>query len=82
MVKNEIEKCVVCGKEIPDGVGRFNYPVGTHCNECGEKSKWHEKFSKMRASQIIKYMGIDPAKYGLDQDTLNYLSNDNKNGDE
>ena len=35
MVKNEIEKYVVCRKEIPD-----------------------------------------------DQDTLNYLSNDNKNGDE
>jgi hypothetical protein len=61
---NETEKCIVCEIELPAGVGRFHYPDGDYCNTCGEKSKWHEKFSKMRASEILAYCGIehDPLK--------------------
>lgn len=72
-------KCVVC--DYPSLSG-FNYPDGFYCSDCGVKSKWHEKFSKMRASQIIKYLGIDPSQYGLDDDTINEMSNDNRKGDE
>ena len=67
------DECIVCEKKIPDDAGRFNYPVGTHCIECGEKSKWYKKFNNMKAAEIIKYMGIPPENYGLDGDTLDDL---------
>ena len=52
------DKCIVCQKEIPDGIGRFHYPTGDHCVDCGEQSKWYAKFKDMKASEIMKYLGI------------------------
>lgn len=52
------DHCIICEKEIPDGVGRYHYPNGDHCVDCGEKSNWHEKFKNMKASEVMKYLGI------------------------
>lgn len=30
-------KCSKCGKEIPVGVGFYNYPSGAMCSKCGEE---------------------------------------------
>ena len=66
-------ECTVCFKILPYTDGYYNYPTGLHCLECGEKSIWYEKFKNMRASEVIKYLGIDPKQYGLTQEQLDEL---------
>ena len=68
------EECHVCEKKLAEGEGRFHYPDGVYCSDCGETSGWYCKFSMMRASQIIKYMGIDPPQYGLTKEALDELA--------
>ena len=82
MVSDKDDHCVVCLKPFAEGQGCYNYPDGLYCADCGKKSKWYEKFSRMTASQIIKYMGIDPKLYGLTDNAINYMSRDNRSGDE
>jgi hypothetical protein len=68
------EECHVCEKKFAKGEGRFHYPDGDYCNDCGVTSGWYCKFSMMRASQIIKYMGINPTQYGLTKEALDELA--------
>ena len=59
-----MESCIICEKQLEDGIGRYHYPDGDYCHTCGEKSKWYEKFSKMGAVEVIEYMGLQE-QYGV-----------------
>ena len=37
-------KCTKCPTIIEDGEGRYNYPSGVQCNDCGKD--YHDKHSK------------------------------------
>ena len=43
-----MESCIICEKQLEDGIGRYHYPDGDYCHACGEKSKLYEKFSKKK----------------------------------
>ena len=59
-MENDMVECKTCLTEIPDGTLRANYPDGSYCVDCAEKTVWHRRFKNMKASEIMKYLGLPP----------------------
>lgn len=48
------DKCVKCKKVIEDGEGRFNYPDGVRCGDCGVNYTGWKKKSKPKPVSIMQ----------------------------
>ena len=52
-------KCKECKTKIIDGEGRYNYPSGTRCRDCGKKINCLLEAGETLIEQYRKITGYD-----------------------
>ena len=55
--KSKIPSCKECHIIISDGQGRFNYPKGTYCIQCGSRIDDLLKNAEILVKQYVKETG-------------------------
>ena len=47
----KLTKCTKCGRTIEEMEGRYNYPSGVMCNECGDEK--HKQYEGKKVSEVL-----------------------------
>ena len=52
--------CTKCGLDLPEGEGRFNFPKGAMCSDCGMVANDYYKQAETLLDKYAKITGYRP----------------------